>query len=134
MFAGWILGKKAQVVSIEVINDGRVIQTIAINYPRPDVAQTYTEVANAETSGFWEKVALNELPVEVELLIQAVFSDESRLPISKVKLQKQLTLIEKVKTDLARSQTRLQAIQSELNSSQSNAVKFQASITYTKTQ
>ncbi|MGL5058794.1 MAG: class I SAM-dependent methyltransferase [Microcoleus sp.] len=132
LFAGWILGKKAQVVAIEVIHNDRVIQTIPVNYPRPDVAQTYTEASHAGTSGFWERVGVSELPMEIELLIQAVFSDESRLPISQVKLQKQLTLIEKVKADLARSQTRLQEIQAELNSSQSNAVKFQASITYTK--
>jgi 2-polyprenyl-3-methyl-5-hydroxy-6-metoxy-1,4-benzoquinol methylase len=132
LFAGWILGKKAQVVSIEIIHNEKVIQTIPINYPRPDVAQTYTEASHAGTSGFWERVGVKELPMEVELLIQAVFSDRSCLPISKVKLQKQLTLIEKVKADLARSQTRLQEIQAELNTSQSNSVKFPASITYKK--
>jgi hypothetical protein len=52
LFAGWILGKKAQVVSIEIIHNEKVIQTIPVNYPRPDVAQTYTEASHAGTSGF----------------------------------------------------------------------------------
>lgn len=129
LFAGWILGKKAQVVSIEVIHNDRVIQTIPVNYPRPDVAQTYTEASHAGTSGFWERVGVSELPMEVELLIQAVFSDEIRLPISKVKLQKQLTLIEKVKSDLARSQTRLKQFKTELDSAQHNYFKPQLSAT-----
>ena len=33
-FAGWILGKKSKVVSIEVISSGRVIHTIAVDNPR----------------------------------------------------------------------------------------------------
>jgi hypothetical protein len=104
-FAGWILGKKAQVVSIEVISSNNVIQTIAVDKPRPDVAQTYTEASHASTCGFWQKVGVSELPTEVELLIQAVFSDQSRLPIRMVKFQKKLPFLEQVKADLERSQT-----------------------------
>jgi 2-polyprenyl-3-methyl-5-hydroxy-6-metoxy-1,4-benzoquinol methylase len=129
LFAGWILGKKAQVVSIEIISSGRVIQTIPVNYPRPDVAQTYTEASHAGTSGFWEKVGVSDLPTEVELLIQAVFSDQTHLPISMVKFQKKLPFLEQVKADLARSKTRLQQIQTELEQPKHNYIKPQLSIT-----
>ena len=128
LFAGWILGKKAQVASIEVLSSNNVIQTIAVDKPRPDVAQTYTEASHASTSGFWEKLGISELPTEVELLIQAVFSDQNRLPISKVKLQKKLPFLEQVKADLARSKTRLQQIKTELNSSPTNYFRPQPSI------
>lgn len=127
LLAGWILGKKAQVVSIEVISSNNVIQTIAVDKPRPDVAQTYTEASHASTSGFWEKLGISELPTEVELLIQAVFSDQSRLPISMVKFQKKLPFLEQVKADLARSQTRLKQIQTELDRPQPNYFKRQLS-------
>lgn len=132
LFAGWILGKKAQVVSIELISSGRVIQTIPVNYPRPDVAQTYTEASHAGISGFLEKVGVNELPTEVELLVQAVFSDQNRLPISMVKFQKKLSFLEQVKADLARSKMQLQKIQTELNPSGSNNFQLQSRITYKK--
>jgi SAM-dependent methyltransferase len=132
LLSGWILGKKTQVVSIEVISNDRVIQTIPVNYPRPDVAQTYTEASHADTSGFWAQVGANELPTEVELLLQALFSDQSRLPIAVVKFQKKLPFLEQVKADLERSQTRLKQIQTEGEQSQSNYLKSQPGITYKK--
>ncbi|MEG4400396.1 methyltransferase domain-containing protein [Microcoleus sp. N9_A2] len=132
LFAGWILGKKAQVVSIEVISSGRAIQKIPVNYSRPDVAQTYTEVSHAGTSGFLAQVGVSELSTEVELLIQAVFSDQSRLPISMVKFQKKLPFLEQVKADLARSQTRLKQIQTEQERPQPNYFKPPLSATYQK--
>ena len=129
LFAGWILGKKDQVVSIEVISSNKVIQTIAVDKPRPDVAQIYTEASHAGISGFWGKVGMSELPTEVELLIQAVFSDQSRLPINMVKFQKKLPFLEQVKADLARSQTRLKQFKIELDRPQPNYFKPQISDT-----
>ena len=132
LFAGWILGKNDQVVSIEVISSNKVIETIAVDKPRPDVAQIYTEASHADLSGFWGKVAMSELPTEVELLIQAVFSDQSRLPINMVKVQKKLSFLEQVKADLARSQTRLKQFETELDSPQPNYFKPQISDTNQK--
>ena len=129
LFAGWILGKKDQVVSIEVISSNKVIQTIAVDKPRPDVAQIYTEASHAGISGFWGKVGMGELPTEVELLIQAVFSDQSRLPINMVKFQKKLPFLEQVKADLAGSQTLLKQIKTELDRPQPNYFKPQISDT-----
>jgi hypothetical protein len=127
LLSGWILGKKTQVVSIEVISNDSVIQTIPVNYPRPDVAHTYSEDSHAGTSGFLAQVEVSELSTEVELFIQAVFSDQNRLPIAKVKFQKKLPFLEQVKADLDRSKTRLQQIQTELNSSQHNQLNPQLS-------
>jgi hypothetical protein len=72
-------------------------------------------------------VGVSELSTEVELLIQAVFSDQNRLPIAQVKFQKKLPFLEQVKADLDRSKTRLQQIQTELNSSQHNHLNPQLS-------
>lgn len=122
---GWILGKKAQVVSIEAISRGRVIQTVAVDRPRPDVIEVYSQLSQAVNCGFFTKVAVSELSTEVELLLQVVFSDQSRLPIAVVKFQKKLPFLEQVKADLERSRTRLEQIQSELGRSQSQSPKPQ---------
>lgn len=120
LISGWVLGKKTQVVSIEVINNGSVIQAIPVNHPRPDVSQTYTEAFHAGSSGFVAQVGVSELSKEVELLIQALFSDQTRLLIGKVKFQKKLPFLEQVKADLEISKTRLQQIQIELEHPQHN--------------
>lgn len=125
LLSGWILGKKTQVVSLDVISNDRVIQTIPVNYSRPDVAQTYTEAAHAGTSGFWAQVEASELPTEAELHLEAVFADRTRLPIGLVKIQKKLPFIEQVKADLERSKTRLQQIQTEGDRCQTNYLKIQ---------
>lgn len=132
LFAGWILGKKERVVSVEVISSGRVIQTIAVDNPRPDVAQTYSEASKADTCGFFAQLTVSEMPTEVELHLQAVFSDRSRLPVGMVKFQKKLPFLEQVKADLERSQARLKKIQTatEGERSQPNHLKNQPSITY----
>jgi len=123
LIAGWILGKKDRVVSIEVISNGNLIQVIPVNYPRPDVAQIYTEASHADTSGFVAQVGVTELPTEVELLIQSVFLDETRLLIGQVKFQKKLPFLEQAKADLERSQTRIQKIKRELEHPHDNYLK-----------
>lgn len=128
LLSGWILGKKTQVVSLDVISNDRVIQTIPVNYPRPDVAQTYNEAADAGTSGFWAQVEAGELPTEAELYLEAVFVDRTRLPIALVKLQKKLPFLEQVKADLERSKMRLQQIQTEGENSQTHHLKIQPTI------
>ncbi|WP_293336579.1 methyltransferase domain-containing protein [Microcoleus sp. CAWBG58] len=131
-FAGWILGKKAQVVSIEVIYSGRLIHMIVVDNPRPDVAKTYIEASNADTSGFFAQLTVSEMSTQVELHLQAVFSDRSRLPIAIVKFQKKLPFLEQVKADLAKSQARLKQIKTatEGDKIKPNDVKNQPSITY----
>jgi SAM-dependent methyltransferase len=132
LFAGWILGKKTQVVSIEVICCGRVIQTIPVNNPRPDVAKTYTEASHAGTSGFLAQVGVSELSTEVELHLQAVFSDQSRLPISIVKFQKTLPFLEQVKADLERSRMKLRQAQEDIERDRHRFVKAEIAVTSKK--
>jgi len=129
LLSGWILGKKTQVVSIEVISDGNVIQIIPVSYPRPDVAQIYAEASHADTTGFVAQVGVNELPTEVELLLQSVFLDETRLSIGKVKFKKKRPFLEQIKEDLERSKTRIQKIAVKLEP-HDNHIKPQTGITW----
>ncbi len=126
LFAGWILGKKARVVSIEVSSSGKVIHRIAVDNPRPDVAKTYAQASKADTCGFFAQVTVSEMPTEVELDMQAVFSDQSRLPIGMVKFQKKLPFLEQVKADLERSRLKLRQAQEDIERARHKFVKAEA--------
>ena len=60
---------------------------VFVNFPRPDVAQVYSHVPDAEMSGFETIVDIGELVEEGELLIQAVCSNKSCIPLKKVQFQ-----------------------------------------------
>lgn len=128
LFAGWILGKKARVVSIEVSSSGKVIHRIAVDNPRPDVAKTYAQASKADTCGFFAQVTVSEMPTEVELDMQAVFSDQSRLPIGMVKFQKKLPFLEQVKADLERSRLKLRQAQEEMERARHKFVKAEIAV------
>jgi hypothetical protein len=60
-FRGWVLGKMSPAIALEVIHQGRVLKTIAVNVPRPDVAQTYPQVAEAGISGIQATLNLSKV-------------------------------------------------------------------------
>lgn len=117
-FYGWILGKKSPAVAIKVTSDGTVIQQIATNNPRPDVAKIHSKVAGSENCGFSAEVGVSELPEECELVLEVVFSDRSSIPIAVVKFRQKLPRLKQIQADLQRSRTRLEQIQSELEQHQ----------------
>lgn len=84
---GWVLGKKSPVVAVEVISNNTFVQQVSINQLRPDVARTYSHVPDAEMSGFKTIVNIGELVAQGELLIQAVCSNKSCIPLSKIQFQ-----------------------------------------------
>ena len=85
--SGWVLGKKSPVVAVEVIINNTLVQQVFITQPRPDVAQVYSHVPDAEMSGFQTIVNIGELVGQGELLIQAVCSNKSCIPLSKIQFQ-----------------------------------------------
>ena len=115
---GWILGKKHPAVAIKVTSGGTVIQEIATNNPRPDVAKIHSKVAGSENCGFSAEVGVGELPEECELVLEAVFADQSSVPIAVVKFRQKLPRLKQIQADLKRSRTRLDQIQSELEQHQ----------------
>jgi len=122
-FVGWVLGKKAPVVAVEVISEGRVFERITFNQPRGDVAEIYGNVPGVESCGFATEMRFSELPVEAELIMQAVFSDGSIVPLAVVRVGRRPPRSLLIQTDLERSRTRLQQIQAELERSQSELDK-----------
>jgi SAM-dependent methyltransferase len=87
MLKGWVLGKKSKVEVIEIIRNHVVVKQVFVNVPRPDVAEAYSSVRDAEMSGFETIVDIGELVEQGELLIQAVCSNESCIPLKKVQFQ-----------------------------------------------
>ncbi len=87
MLKGWVLGKKSKVEVIEIIHNHVVVKQVFVNVPRPDVAEAYSSVRDAEMSGFETIVDIGELLDQGELLIQAVCSDKSFIPLKKVQFE-----------------------------------------------
>lgn len=85
--SGWVLGKESPVVAVEVIINNTLVQQVFITQPRPDVAHAYSHLPDAEMSGFQTIVNIGELVEQGELLIQAVCSNKSCIPLKKVQFQ-----------------------------------------------
>src|SRR5690348_11187934 len=68
---GWVLGRQAPAVAVEVVYQGRVVRRVPITVQRPDVAAVYPHVPNAALSGFQLTLHLLGIP-EIDLQVQAV--------------------------------------------------------------
>ncbi|MGB6169510.1 MAG: sulfotransferase domain-containing protein, partial [Geitlerinemataceae cyanobacterium] len=85
--AGWVLSKKSPIVALEFISNDRVLQTTALNHPRPDVITAYPDVSvSNDHVGFSTTIDMSSICEAggSQLFIQAVFEDESRETLSKI--------------------------------------------------
>jgi glycosyltransferase involved in cell wall biosynthesis len=82
---GWVLGKSSPAVAVELLHDGRVIRRFPLNYRRPDIAEAFPDVPNAEDSGFKTTVSLLGATPELEVSLQAVLKDQNRVPIGVIR-------------------------------------------------
>ena len=79
---GWVLGRQSPAVAVEVVHEGVVLRRVSLNLPRPDVAAVFPYVPGAERSGYRTTLSLPTIKPEVELLVQAVLQDQSRVPLA----------------------------------------------------
>lgn len=86
--SGWVVGNRSPVVAVEVMNDSIVLQQVSINQSRPDVSKIYSDNPSALQSGFITKVDIDKMPLEAELVIEAVFADLKRVALGKIKFKK----------------------------------------------
>lgn len=86
--SGWVLGKASTIIAIDVIIDDTLVKQIPLDQHRPDVAEAYPDNPSATNCGFMTEVNVDGMPVEAELSIEAVFSDDNRLPLGIVKYKK----------------------------------------------
>jgi glycosyltransferase involved in cell wall biosynthesis/peptidoglycan/xylan/chitin deacetylase (PgdA/CDA1 family)/SAM-dependent methyltransferase len=78
---GWVLGRQHPAVAVEVVHEGVVLRRAALNFSRPDVAAAFPHVPSADRSGFQTTVSLPTIKPDLELLVQAVLQDQSRVPL-----------------------------------------------------
>src|SRR5438874_3411872 len=87
-FSGWVLGRESPAVSVELLNGSNVCRRVRVNIHRPDVAEIYPRVPEAEYSGFKIQMSVLGLTPEIEFLLQAVLKDQSRVPIGVIRAQR----------------------------------------------
>ena len=59
-----------------------VLRRVSLNLPRPDVAAVFPSVPGAERSGFETTLSLPTIEPELELLVQTVLQDQSRVSLA----------------------------------------------------
>lgn len=90
LLKGWVIGKAATAVSIEIVKDGRIIRRIPINVHRPDVAEHFSEIAEARYSGFQKKLGMFEFGsdvTDITLELLAVLSNQTRVHLGVLKFK-----------------------------------------------
>src|SRR6266568_1054161 len=87
-FSGWVLGRDCRVVAVELLNGSDVCRRVRVNIRRPDVANFYPSVPEAEHSGFQIQMSVLGLAAEIEFLMLAVLKDQSRIPIGVIRARR----------------------------------------------
>jgi glycosyltransferase involved in cell wall biosynthesis len=82
--AGWVLGRRAQATSVELLQGGSVSRLVSLR-ARPDVAAAFPGLPDTERCGFETTVALQGPAAELELEIRAVMRDRSRVKLGTIR-------------------------------------------------
>jgi peptidoglycan/xylan/chitin deacetylase (PgdA/CDA1 family) len=82
--AGWVLGREAPAVAVEVVHAGVVLRRVSLGLNRPDVASAHPEVPGAEQSGFRAIVSVPAANEGLTLLVRAILSDQQPVPLGAV--------------------------------------------------
>jgi hypothetical protein len=114
LVSGWVLGNQSQVLGVEIISDGSLVQFIPVGNPRPDVLREFPEAESTNTPGFSSTISVDQMPTENELVVQAVFSDHNRLLLGSIKFRRNLPFLEKVQKDLEENSLKLMEFQKYL--------------------
>ena len=78
---GWVLGRKSPVSQLRIIYQQETLIEIPVNLSRPEVTDRYPEIPKADKSGFEVAISVTDMPSEVELELQAVFQDQTTIPL-----------------------------------------------------
>jgi glycosyltransferase involved in cell wall biosynthesis len=82
---GWVLAKSSPAVAVEVLSEGTVVRRLSLNARRPDIAEAFPHVSGAEESGFKATISALGTARELELGLQAVLKDQSRVPLGVIR-------------------------------------------------
>ena len=84
---GWVVGRIANAVSLEITCHKKMITTTPINLKRPDVAIAYPQLPEAIDSGFSTTINLTDLPHKAELELQVVLANKTKIRLGKIQLR-----------------------------------------------
>lgn len=84
--SGWVLGQRVPVVAVEIIVEGTLLRQVPLDQLRPDVAEAYPDAPTlSRCCGFLTSVGVLGLEPGVELQVEAVFEDESRVRLAAIR-------------------------------------------------
>ena len=81
------MGRHSPAVAVEVVHRGIVVRRAPVQVRRPDVASAFPEAQAAQRSGFRTRVGMAGMG-ELELGVQAVLRDQSRVPIGTIRARR----------------------------------------------
>ena len=81
---GWVVGRQATAVAVEVTAGNRVFQHLPLNIERQDVSAHYSAVAGNTPSGFQGSIQVVGLK-DFEFSLQVRLEDHSRLPLANIR-------------------------------------------------
>jgi hypothetical protein len=82
---GWVLGRRSPTVAVEIVCNGSLVSRVPVNVRRPDIITAFPDIPGAEQTGFQTTFELSQAEPEFELLVHAVFRDDSRVEIGVVR-------------------------------------------------
>lgn len=90
--AGWVIGKKASAISIQLFTQAGVIAEFPIAVKRPDVLEAYKFIATTDLVGFQGLLSLDNLPNDDVVSIRALLSDCSPALLGHLRVSKKAYL------------------------------------------
>jgi glycosyltransferase involved in cell wall biosynthesis len=83
---GWVIGRGAPAVAVEVLERDRVIRRTPVDVPREDVARAYPDTPGSHLSGFATTLRLRP-GTDRRISVRAVLKDQTRVPLVAMQLR-----------------------------------------------
>jgi hypothetical protein len=87
--AGWALGRTLPVTGVEIVSENTVLRRVPLDVPRPDIAAAFSEVPDAERSGFQTTIGLLDGTQHFKYQVRAVLRDDSRIVVGTIRGQRE---------------------------------------------
>ncbi len=85
-FGGWVIGRHAKIVALEVWHEDRMVRRGPVDRPREDAAAENPDAVYTKDCGFQILMGVLGLPRDVDLSVRFVFEDGSKVQLATVRL------------------------------------------------
>lgn len=82
--AGWVVPRQARVISVEARCEDRLLRSMILRIPRPDVTARLPEAAPETPCGFQDLISLIGLPSEFRLTLHATLANGNRVSLGAI--------------------------------------------------